>query len=106
MFCIHCGTENRNDALFCIGCGQHIKRKLIEEIADEYKINVCIAIIVGLCTGVISGIFSATFSSTWHPELWQAIVILFFSMIVIMGSIFSLTKTLKESLERRIKRNL
>jgi len=106
MYCIHCGIENPNNVYYCKGCGRPFLRKQLEEIGDEYKINVCISIVVGICTGIISGIFSAAFSSLWHPELWVAALVFLAVIVAVVMLIIYATKTLATSLKNRIKRNL
>jgi hypothetical protein len=106
MYCIHCGTENPNNVNYCKECGHHFLRKQLQEIQDEYIINVCISVITGICTGVISGIFSFSISSMWHPELWQATILYVVSLLTIVGLIYYVVKILEKSIKNRIKRNL
>ena len=116
VFCTYCGTENKDDAKFCVKCGAKLDvtaekslEKRIEEGAEEFGKRAeewgkdfekhveteCFGLphggtIFGLIIGIIIILVGATSLAGIDLEFWPLIIIVF-GLLVYGGALYSLT---------------
>jgi len=105
MFCSKCGAPKPTvPTNFCTKCGTQFSKESIEDIRDNYQINVGVSTAIGLSSGIITVIFSAAISQIFHFEWWGWAIILVVTGGLMTILLFSSFKTIKNSLERQLKR--
>jgi F0F1-type ATP synthase assembly protein I len=117
VFCTHCGTENEDDAEYCVKCGAKLTvsteksiEKRIEKGAEEFGKRAemwaenfgkqteqeCFGLphggtIFGLLIGTIIVLVGITSLAGIELEFWPLIIIIF-GLLIFGGAIYSLTK--------------
>jgi uncharacterized membrane protein YvbJ len=104
MICPNCGSEKIENANFCFNCGYQFSNDGIEEVKDNYLINVNLSIALGLCVGIITGLFSAAIHETIVMPWWGWWIVLVVITIFLVKLLFTSFADVEKSLKRQMRR--
>lgn len=91
--CAKCGTENKEDAKYCVNCGEALGRV---ERRERRPRDECFGLpyggaIFGLFIGAIIILWGLTEIFGWEIEIWTFAIIVI-GIIIVAGAIYGLTR--------------
>ena len=94
--CTRCGSENEEDAKYCVNCGAALQNTSSEGRVERRPRDECFGLphggaIFGLFIGAIIILWGLSEAFGWEIELWTFAMIIV-GLLIVAGAIYGLTR--------------